>query len=191
MQEDVTIEPLLRGSGRDSKQASRNESWAAMRSIALALASSALLLFAASEMLIAMPIPWRLYVAAAAMFAVGLLRKRPPRRQFGRLVILMSICLVAAILHLTPWSSRKVFLKDLYSIKPGMTVTEVKAIMAGYIPGTGFPSNPLAEPPGPSGELTIRGALVFRHSEEPAYNADWGIVNFRDGRVTGVEFSAD
>jgi hypothetical protein len=106
-------------------------------------------------------------------------------------VTLISTCFVAAILYLTPWSSRNAFLKDLYSIKPGMTVTEGQVIMRGYIPGTGFPSNPLAETSGPGGELTIQGALVFRHSQEPANNADWGIVNLRDGRVTSVEFSAD
>jgi hypothetical protein len=162
-----------------------------VRAIVLALASLAMFLFAASEMLVAIPVAWWLYVASSAMFAVGLLRNRHPRRQLGRLVTLISICLVAAILYLTPWSSRNAFLKDLYSIKPGMTVAEVQAIMRGYIPGTGFPSNPFAEKPAPPGELTIQGALVFRHSEEPAYNADWGIVNLRDGRVTSVEFSAD
>jgi hypothetical protein len=162
-----------------------------LRAIILALASLAMLLFAASEMLVAIPVAWWLYVASTAMFAIGLLRKQHPRHQLRRLVTLISICFVTAILYLTPWSSRNAFLKDLYSIKPGMTVTEVKAVMRGYIQGTGFPSNPFAETPGPPGELTIQGALVFRHSEEPAYNADWGIVNLRDGRVTSVEFSAD
>ncbi|WP_406699100.1 hypothetical protein V5E97_09495 [Singulisphaera sp. Ch08] len=163
----------------------------AIRVTALTLASLAMLLFAASELLVAIPVPWWLYVAATAMFAVGLLRKRPPGQQLGRLVILISMCVVASVLHLTPWSSRNGFLKDLYSIRPGMSVSEVKAMMAGYIEGTGWPTNPLTKPPVPPGEFTIRGALVFRHSEEPAYNSDWGIVNFRDGRVTGVEFSAD
>jgi hypothetical protein len=165
--------------------------WSLIRVIVLTIASLAMVLIAASEMVVAMPVPWWLYVVATAMFAIGLLRNRHPRQQLGRLVTLISICLAATILHLVPWSSRNGFLKHLYSIRRGMTEDQVNAIMGGYIRGTGFPTNPFAEPPGPPGELTIEGALVFRHSEDPAYNADWGIVNFRNGRVTEVEFSRD
>ena len=162
-----------------------------MRTIVLVLASMTMLLFAASEIVLATPVAWWLYVACMAMFALGVLRKRHPRDQPQGLVTLISICVVAAILYLTPWSSRNGFLKHLRSIKPGMTVTDVNGIMRGYMQGTGIPPNPFAVPPSPPGQSTFQGALVFRHSEEPAYNADWGIVNLKDGRVTSVEFSAD
>ncbi len=162
-----------------------------LRTIVLIVASLALLLFTASEIIAAVPVARWLYVATLGMFAIGLLEKQHPRRQVRRFGALISICFVAAILYLTPWSSRNGFLKRLYSIKPGMTVTQVKAVMRGYIQGTGIPPNPSADTPIPTERLTIQRALVFRHSEEPAYNADWGIVNLRDGIVTSVEFSAD
>ena len=162
-----------------------------LRTIVLIVATLALLLFTASEMLVAVPVAWWLYVATLGMFAIGLLKNQHPRHQFRRFVALISICFVAAILYLTPWSSRNGFLKHLYSIKPGMTATQVQAVMKGYIQGPGIPSNPFADTPVPSGGLAIQSALVFRHSEDPAYNADWGIVNLRDGIVTSVEFSAD
>jgi hypothetical protein len=72
-----------------------------------------------------------------------------------------------------------------------MTLNEARGIMAGYKEGTGVPAVPSADGQEALGEFTIQDALVFRHSDEPAYNADWGIVYFRDGRVTRVEFSPD
>jgi hypothetical protein len=162
-----------------------------VRIIAIVIASLALLLFAASEVLIAIPVAWWLYLIVAAMFAAGLLRRRPPRQQLGRLLSLAAICLVMAVLYVVPWSSRSAFLKRLYSIRPGMTVNEAKAVMVGYIEGTGWPANPLAESRESPREFAIQGAIVFRHSDDPAYNSDWGIVYFREGRVTGVEFSPD
>ena len=75
-----------------------------------------------------------------------------------------------------------------------MSVREVRGIMAGYMEGTGWPANPFAESNESSespGQLAIPDALVFRHSDEPAYNSDWGIVSFQAGRITKVEFSAD
>jgi hypothetical protein len=162
-----------------------------MRIIALIIASVTLALVAACEIVIAIPVARWLYVVVAAMFAAGLLRLLPPRQQLGRLRTFAVVCLVLAALHLLPWSSRNGFLKRLYSIKPGMTVEQARAVMAGYMEGTGWPPNPFAESGEPGGELTIAGALVFRHSNDGAYNSDWGIVHCPAGRVTRVEFSAD
>ncbi len=149
------------------------------------------MLFAASELIIEFPVAWWLYVMVGAVFAVGLFRRRPPRQQPGRLAVFSVICLVTTVLYLVPWSSRNGFLKRLYSIKPGMTVNEARQIMAGYIDGTGWPANPLVKSREPSGEFTIPGTLVFRHSNDGAYNSDWGIVHIRKGRVIKVEFRLD
>jgi hypothetical protein len=162
-----------------------------MRIIVIAIASLALLLFAASEVLVEMPVALWLYVLVAAIFAAGLLQYRPPRQQLGRLIMLSATFLVMAVLYLAPWSSRSAFLRRFYSIRPGMTVNEARAVMVGYIEGTGWPANPFVASRETTGEFAIQGALVFRHSNDPAYNSDWGIVHFRDGRVTSVEFSPD
>ena len=100
------------------------------------------------------------------------------------------------------------FLHDLYRVQPGMTIEEVETIMGGYIHGTGWPSNPHASEPQqtladlgtgrqftaidtPEGEITIKGARVYRHSDDGSQNADWGIVEFEEGRVVSVSFSPD
>jgi len=67
-----------------------------------------------------------------------------------------------------------------------MTVEEVRRTMTGYTEGTGWD-----DPGRPREELHIQGALVFRHSNEPEFNSDWGIVWIANGRVTKVEFSPD
>ncbi len=165
-----------------------------MRVSSIVTASLLLLLFAASEAIIGIPVARGLDFAVAALFAVGLLRLVAPRKQRGRILAFTVVCLVLAALYLVPWSSRAHFLRRLDSVRPGMSVREVQGIMAGYMEGTGWPANPLAEPNEFSespGQLTIPDALVFRHSDEPAYNSDWGVVHFRAGRVTKVEFSAD
>jgi hypothetical protein len=154
-------------------------------------ASLALLFFAAIEVFFEFPVNGWLYLIVTAMFAAGLLSSRAPRYRRARLVAFAAICLVVALLYGVPWTSRNGFLKRLYSIRPGMTKRDARAVMAGYMEGTGWPANPFVASHEPAGELAIEGALVFRHSDDPAYNSDWGIVHFRHGRVTEVEFSGD
>jgi hypothetical protein len=162
-----------------------------MRKFTLILASLALLLCAASEIVLTIPVAGWLYVIVTALFAAGLLRRQWPWQQPARLITLFATCLIIAALNRLPWSSRSGFLKRLDAIRPGMTVSEVRKVMAGYREGTGWPANPFAESRDSRAEFEIEGAIVFRHSDEPAYNADWGVVHFQDGRVTKVEFSPD
>lgn len=108
------------------------------------------------------------------------------------------------------WGPRGAFLADLDRVKPGMTEPEVEAILGKYMRGSGWRLPPEAVPErgelvelgpgGPrsygyrtdaAGQLEIAGTVIYRHSDEAAYNSDWGIVTYRDGRVVGVEFSPD
>ena len=162
-----------------------------MRIAAIIIAFLLLLLFAVSEVLVAIPVAWWLYVALACVFAAGLLHHRPLRQQPRRLFSLFTVCMIMTFLYVVPWSGRSAFLKRLYSIRPGMTINEARDLMAGYMEGTGWPANPFDESHESGGEFKIQGALVFRHSDEPAYNSDWGIVHVKQGRVTHVEFSQD
>lgn len=107
-------------------------------------------------------------------------------------VVLGSYTLILAVLWLVPWSSRKVFLHDLSRVKPGMSRAQVEEILGGYLHGTGWPANPFwSSNESPSGELEIRGAQVFRHSNDGRFNSDWGVVHFEDDRVRSVEFLYD
>jgi hypothetical protein len=157
----------------------------------IAIAAIALLLFAGSELVLALPVLPQLYVAMIILFGIGLVRNRPLERQPRRLAALALVCAAVAVLHFVPWTSRKPFLRDLDRIRPGMTAVEVEEIMQGYVRGSGWPAEPLASSEIAEGELTIEGARIYRHSATARFNSDWGIVHFEEGRVARVEFSPD
>lgn len=94
--------------------------------------------------------------------------------------IIYGLFLVALYtFHVVLWDSRKSFVRDLYSIKPNMTRTQVKTIMASYIKKYGVVA---------SGQ-----DIALRHADENngAYNGDIGIVQFKNDRVVDVKFSPD
>jgi hypothetical protein len=94
--------------------------------------------------------------------------------------------LILVALHCVPWSSRKAFLAQFYSITPGMSWHEVQTIMDGYRMGPGRKWELLG------GDLYGEDAIVFRHSNLPWYDSDFGIVRFdRQGRVVSSEFLPD
>ena len=80
--------------------------------------------------------------------------------------------------------------KALYSVKVGMSETEVDRIMSRYIKLKDVPQGSSPMSSGPSGGFT--GVRRFRRPPQgPSNDADRGIVHFRDGRVTRIEFSPD
>lgn len=163
-----------------------------MRALSLTLATAALSLFAFVELVGAWPVAWWLYAAVTALYAVGLVRVTAWRHQAPQLCALAALTVAAATLHLVDWTTRKPFLRDLARIRAGMTEAEVLVIMAPYREGTGWHVPDAGSPPGsPPTELELRDSLVFRHSDDAAFNSDWGIVSLRNGRVAAVEFSAD
>lgn len=112
-------------------------------------------------------------------------------------LVLTLVCLVLlAVLYLVPWNSRKVFLEDLWAVKPGMSVPEMEGIMGKYIRGSGWPANPLGSGGSAGGgQLTpSRPGLesrVYRHSTDGRFNSDWGVVYIKEGKVVGTEFFPD
>ena len=181
-----------------------------MRIAIIAIASTALTLFALCELGLAYPVAWWLYLSVAFIFAAGLIRPVPVRSQIGRLGGLAAITAVVAALYFAEWTTRKPFLRDLDRIRVGMTEAEVRQIMGRYMEGTGWPALPGNSPsnsPGTlniagsasqystetssSGEMLISDSLVFRHSNDGAFNSDWGIISLSTGRVVSVEFSPD
>lgn len=173
------------------------------------VASPALAMFALFELGIAFPIPWWLYLCVAVLFAAGLIRPVAVRGQLARVGALAAIFAIIAVLYFVDWTTRKPFLRDLDRIRVGMTEAEVRQIMAPYMEGAGWPAIPGSSSNAPgtlhilgsdsqysteassAGEMVIRDSLVFRHSNDGAFNADWGIVSLSNGRVVKVEFSPD
>ena len=79
-----------------------------------------------------------------------------------------------------------------------MILSEVDEVMSGHIKGVSEKWQPfmgtadtLKETTDKNGGVTYEGSLIYRHSDEAAFDSDWGIVKFRNGRVVDVEFDAD
>jgi len=169
----------------------------------------ALVLFAFAEVLLAWPVAWWLYVLLALALLLGLLRPVPAGQQRARLLVFALLIAITAGLYRVPWTSRKPFLRDLYSIRVGMNEAQVRQIMDGYIEGTGWPARVpgatqdvqrVIDPMGggtyatarsAAGDMGVVDSIVFRHSTEAHFNSDWGIVKLQDGRVVDVSFSPD
>ncbi len=168
----------------------------------------ALAAFAFYENVWGTPVEWWLYVPLIVLFAVGLLRRQSLLEQRSRILALIALMAAMAVIHTAPLNGLKPFLRNLYSIQPGMTEVDVRRIMGQYPEGTGWPVIYGGNPPGtgtlndlgtgdayaagstPDGELTLNDSIVFRPSAEPG-DSNWGIVTFKDGKVTGVSFSHD
>jgi hypothetical protein len=54
----------------------------------------------------------------------------------------------SVVVAYVPWNPRKHFVRDVFSVRAGMSVDEVEAILGGYIKGAG-PQWPLPEAPDP------------------------------------------
>lgn len=124
---------------------------------------------------------WSILVPLAVARAISsdLLSRRTKVFSAAGLLILVA-------LHCVPWSSRKAFLAQFYSITPGMSWHEVQTIMDGYRIGPGRKWELLG------GDLYGEDAIVFRHSNLPWYDSDFGLVRFdRQGRVVSSEFLPD
>jgi membrane protein implicated in regulation of membrane protease activity len=172
-------------------------------------ATIALVLFALAEVGLGWVVAWWLYLALIAASAVALLRWRPLTAQRAQVTAFVVVSALIGLLYLVPWTSRKPFLRDLYSIEIGMDEAQVRQIMDGYIEGTGWPvrvpgatqdvqqvidpmgGGTYATAPTAAGEMGIADSIVFRHSTDAHFNSDWGIVKFQDGRVVDVSFSPD
>jgi hypothetical protein len=159
------------------------------------------------EILISFPLPSIVYISFfVTLLALTLLtfiwNKNKSQRLFTLISTLFYI-IILTTLHLIPWSSRKPFLNDLYSINKGMTIQEVNQIMDSYIQNTesntttSFANtessliNLSSSKSAHQNELTIENSLVYRHSNSAKFNADLGVVYFKNNQVISVEFLPD
>lgn len=135
--------------------------------------------------------------AMAALLAAGglplVITAVALRRRWMIAVALLSVLLVGA-LSLSCWHPRKAFVRDVQSVEVGMTVDEVEGILGGYLKGPGAKFLQPTPPEYPAGERRTRatGVMIYRWNDtDGAYDADWGLVKFVDGRVTHRELLAD
>jgi hypothetical protein len=132
--------------------------------------------------------PW-MFGGLALGFGLGLLGTIDVRPR-ARIALLLFFSVLFVGLRWVNWNSRKPFLRDLYSLRVGMTRSQVEATMGKYLKGTGWPANTVTDSSA-KGELAFPGTLVYRHTNEGWGDSDWGMVEFAGGRVIRVEFSPD
>lgn len=129
--------------------------------------------------------------------------------------------LLGVLVVLVPWHERKRFVHDVYTVRLGMSVDDVDAILGGYTQGAGaawqLPAqDPRVRAPGEPEDAAwveaaraafaadrapdypqgverdyFTGTRIYRWSERPAYNADWGAIAFVAGKVVEVRFLPD
>lgn len=169
----------------------------------LSLTSLFLALFV--EVLWKFPFQTPFYVVCFLIAAVLYLVVRTKQH----LLLTSVYLLLLGTIWLIPWSPRKPFLRKLDSIQTGMSVEEVRSVMKGYVEGTGWPANPFATNSesrlvaigtgqtfqtgtSQTGEMEIKNSIVFRHTiHDGRYNADFGVVEFRNRRVVSTSFLPD
>jgi hypothetical protein len=150
-----------------------------------------LFLCATCELVLGWPVPFWVYLPIAIVISGPLWPTRPILAQPKRLLALFVVNAAILALFLIPWTTRKPFLRDLYSIKPGMTLAEVHRIMAGYKVMAGYKEGTGIVMPGSTQQFSPAHSIVFRHSDTAEFNSDWGIVRFLDGKVVDIDFSPD
>jgi len=126
------------------------------------------------------------FAGTALLFAL-LLATRPRQSWTQRISFAALLVAVAIVIRLVNWTPVKPFLKDLYTIRPGMTEADVNRIMGRYVRGTGWPASINGDS---SRELRVPNTVVFRPTGSPG-DSNWGMVQFQDGRVLKVDFSPD
>lgn len=180
-----------------------------MHTVLAMIGAVSLGLFALCEVGMAWPVAWWLYLAAVIVTGVGVLSRGGTSGRTWRYLAVAGAMSLAVALYSVNWTTRKPFLRDLAKVRPGMSEAEVKRVMSRYLEGTGWPAAPGSTPDGgatvtdigsgrsfsssvsEAGQLVIKDSLVYRHSNDGAFNSDWGIVSLKDGRVVGVSFSPD
>ncbi len=110
----------------------------------------------------------------ASVVLLRLLSVQPRRLVFDA----AALALALTVLCMVPWNSRKEFLRHFDQVKIGMSVEEVRAVMASY----SFADRMGAH------ELVVR---TYIHSRNGRFDSDWGMVSFLKGRVVEVTFLPD
>ena len=148
------------------------------------------ILLAFVEFCVGRPFPSWLYLGVALLACTPLLMRYRLKHLPIRLILCSLVFMVAANYSKHGLGSRKPFLQTLFSIEVGMSEAEVDQVMTGYIKLTEVTQRSSNLGSRPSNGFT--GTRLYRRPPQgPANDADRGVVHFRDGRVTYVDFSGD
>jgi hypothetical protein len=131
-------------------------------------------------------VPFLTTAGALLWLGIGLnvTKNLPVRKRL--IVVPLTILLILSVEYID-WNSRKPFLRDLYTVKVGMTGADVKNLMGKYHKHAHKPESLTYEYLQPD----FTGEEFFRHTNKSYGNADIGSIKFQDGRVIQVGFSHD
>ena len=125
-----------------------------------------------------------LYPRAIALFIIlGLLAAVPflyGRRRIVQIALPIALLCAMLAVQFVDWDSRKPFLRALHRVEPGMTVSEVDAIMAGYL-----------RSPAQASSADGESVVGYRHTTEGWGDSDIALIRFAGSRVTSREFLPD
>lgn len=123
--------------------------------------------------------PPALAYAVYGVLAVWLLWHAHERRRTRAFWASVAVLLAAlACLHVVPWNSRKVFLREFRQIEPGMSRQDVDVLLRGYEFGERRPAPDALE-------------RTYVHSRSGRFDSDWGIVRLQGDRVVSTQFLPD
>jgi hypothetical protein len=171
----------------------------------LCAASLGLAACALAEVVPSWQVPWWLYLVLGLALAAAVLRRVPWREQLGGICLLASAVAIMATLYFVPWSTRKPFVRRLDTVRVGASENDVRRIMKGYRVVTTVPGRRMANGGEPTCDVThVDGGVVssdtlepgharllFRHSCDGAFDADFGVVELSAGKVVDVRFEPD
>ena len=124
-----------------------------------------------------MPLSTTVGTLIFTVVAFWLLRQSPIQTR----LTIVSICAVMILsTRFMDWNSRKPFLRDLLRLRNGMTGEQVKGIMSRHTTSEEADD-----------DMNTSATLYYRHSDDAEYNADWGKITMRGGRVVAVHFLPD
>ena len=134
------------------------------------------------------PIGWALALAPVTLLtllSLTHLYRTKPKAKWGT----CGAFLLSVLVVLVPWNPRKRFVHDLFSVRAGMSVDEVEAVMVGYMKGAGAKwqtpqgsAPPVRGPDDPRDAAAAeRARAAFATYREPEYPAGEGRLH-----VTGT-----
>jgi hypothetical protein len=157
--------------------------------IGIVLFSMVLAVYLIMDITFAVSAYWRaVALFAAALGALGSLLGRRLGRGL-RLAILALCCTATVAVRYVDWNSRKPFLRDLFSVRTGMSRADVERVMGPY---AHVPQVYADRPPLPgSSTMQSEAPLAYRHTTAGWGDSDVGVVHFSGGRVVSVQFYPD
>ena len=164
-----------------------------------------------AELYLALYLNTKIMVVSGIVVSISILPLVLYGKRLASWMVYLTFMVAMIALYVTPWSLRRQFIRDLASIRIGMTEDEANHIMMRYIRGTGWPAPPsfngksastIIVPRngttdvygiegGRDHELKLDKSVVFRYSNDRLHNGDWGIITVSTGHVVSVKYCSD